>query len=81
MMAERFKELDAMIGPSFAGSMLLITNNTGHPSLTLRAGFRSNSRPHGVTLWGRRFDEGTLCRLGMALEKELDVWARRPTLE
>ncbi len=81
MMAERFKGLDAMIGPSFAGPMLLVTNNTGHPSLTLRAGFRSNNRPHGVTLWGRRFDEGTLCRLGMALENELDVWYRRPTLE
>ena len=48
----------------YAGGMLLITNNTGHPSLTLRTGFRTNNRPHGITLWGNLFDEGTIrcCR-------------------
>ncbi|MFP3942512.1 MAG: amidase [Alphaproteobacteria bacterium] len=39
MMADKFEGLDAMIGPNYAGNMLLITNFTGHPSLTLRAGF------------------------------------------
>ena len=39
MMADRFDGLDAMIGPNFAGSMLLITNYTGHPQLAFRAGF------------------------------------------
>jgi Asp-tRNA(Asn)/Glu-tRNA(Gln) amidotransferase A subunit family amidase len=34
--------------------------------------------PRGVTLWGRLFDEGTLCRVAMALESALDVWKRRP---
>jgi Asp-tRNA(Asn)/Glu-tRNA(Gln) amidotransferase A subunit family amidase len=36
--------------------------------------------PRGITLWGRLFDEGTLCRVAMALESELDVWHRRPPL-
>ena len=78
MMAKQFDGLDAMIGPSYAGSMLLITNSTGHPSLTIRCGFVDDGTPRGITLWGGLFEEGTLCRIGMALERELDVWDRRP---
>lgn len=100
MMAERFADVHVMIGPSFADSLCLITNYTGHPSLTLRSGFftpraRSSAAsrpqatgsqpaakrvPSGVSLLGRLFDEGTLCRVGMALERELGVWDERPPL-
>ncbi len=80
VMAEQFEGLDAMISPSYAGSLLLITNNTGHPSLTIRCGFRDDGTPRGITLWGGLFEEGTLCRIGMALEQELGVWDRRPPL-
>jgi Asp-tRNA(Asn)/Glu-tRNA(Gln) amidotransferase A subunit family amidase len=80
--------------------MLVITNNTGHPSLTMRAGFvevgeaRSDwapdpSRPlpkfspprrvpHGITLIGRLFEEGTLGRAGLALENAFGVVGERP---
>ena len=40
MMTEKMDGVDAMMGPNFAGGMLVITNYTGHPSLTMRAGFR-----------------------------------------
>ncbi|MHC4100209.1 MAG: amidase [Planctomycetota bacterium] len=80
MMAGKLRDVDAMISPSFAGSLLMITNHTGHPSLTLRCGFRDDGTPRGITLWGRLFDEGTLCRLGMALEGKLNVWQQRPPL-
>ncbi|MEK6702964.1 MAG: amidase [Planctomycetota bacterium] len=80
MMAERFTKVDTIFAPSQAASLCLITNFTGHPQLTLRAGFRDDNTPRGVTLWGRLFDEGTLCTLGMALEKALDVWHKRPSL-
>jgi Asp-tRNA(Asn)/Glu-tRNA(Gln) amidotransferase A subunit family amidase len=72
--------LDAMMGPSFAGDMLLITNNTGHPSITIRAGFRDDGSPHGFTIWGRLFDEGTIASIGLALEGRLSAWDRRPKL-
>jgi Asp-tRNA(Asn)/Glu-tRNA(Gln) amidotransferase A subunit family amidase len=80
--------------------MLIITNFTGHPSLTLRAGFVEVSEarsdwaldpqhplpkfspprrvPHGVTLIGRLFDEGTLGSAGLALERIFGVTERRP---
>jgi len=34
--------------------------------------------PHGITLIGRLFDEGTLARVGMALERSLHVSDERP---
>ncbi len=34
--------------------------------------------PHGVTLIGRLFEEGTLCRAGMALERASGVAGERP---
>lgn len=80
MMAEQFEKVEAMISPSYAASLLLITNNTGHPSLTIRNGFSDNGSPRGITMIGRLYEEGRLCNLGMALEKELDVWHKRPEL-
>jgi len=82
MMAARFAQVDAIIGPSFAASLLLISNATGHPSLTVRTGFFDDAdgvqAPYGITIIGRLFDEGTLASIGMALERRLDVWHRRP---
>jgi Asp-tRNA(Asn)/Glu-tRNA(Gln) amidotransferase A subunit family amidase len=38
-MVRVFSEVDLLLVPSLRDEMLVITNNTGHPSLTLRAGF------------------------------------------
>ena len=85
---------------SLRDEMLTISNFTGHPSLTLRAGFVNVSEarsdwapdpknplpkfspprrvPHGVTLLGRLFDEGTVARAGLALERAFGVVGERP---
>ena len=88
--------VDAIVSPSFSGPMLSVSNYTGHPSLTLRVGFVERApiawpetgadlgpaftAPHGLTLYGRLFDEATLCAIGMALERERAVFGRRPAL-
>jgi len=99
-MARLFSEVDLLLVPSLRDEMLVITNLTGHPSLTLRAGFvevqqaRSDWAPdplhplptfatprrvpHGVTLIGRLFDEGTLGAAGIALEHAFAVVDQRP---
>jgi Asp-tRNA(Asn)/Glu-tRNA(Gln) amidotransferase A subunit family amidase len=99
-MARIFSEVDLLLVPSLRDEMLVITNNTGHPSLTVRAGFVRVSEarsdwapdpqhplpkfspprrvPHGVTLIGRLFDEGTLCQAGIALERAFGVAGERP---
>jgi Asp-tRNA(Asn)/Glu-tRNA(Gln) amidotransferase A subunit family amidase len=37
--------------------------------------------PHALCLYGRLFDEGTILRIGRALEQEFAVWDRRPPLD
>ena len=99
-MARIFGEVDLVLVPSLRDEMLTISNQTGHPSLTLRAGFvevtgaRSDWAPdpahplptfkpprrvpHGITIIGRLFDEGTLGRAGLALERAFGVADERP---
>jgi Asp-tRNA(Asn)/Glu-tRNA(Gln) amidotransferase A subunit family amidase len=99
-MARIFSDVDLLLVPSLRDEILVITNNTGHPSLTFRAGFvevaeaRSDWAPdpqhplpkfspprrvpHGITLIGRLFDEGTLCEAGVALERAFGVAGERP---
>lgn len=100
-MGRIFSDVDLLLVPSLRDEMLTISNNTGHPSLTMRAGFVEVSQarsdwapdpqhplpkfspprrvPHGITLIGRLFDEGKLCRAGMALERAFAVVSDRPS--
>jgi Asp-tRNA(Asn)/Glu-tRNA(Gln) amidotransferase A subunit family amidase len=99
-MAGVFEKVDVLLVPSLRDDILTITNHTGHPSLTMRAGFvevaeartdwaPDSSRPlpkfspprrvpHGVTLIGRLFDEGTVGSAGLALEQAFGVVDERP---
>jgi len=99
-MAALFSKVDVLLVPSLRDEMLTISNFTGHPSLTFRAGFVQVSEarsdwapdpahplprfspprrvPHGITLIGRLFDEGTLGRAGLALERGFKVSDERP---
>jgi Asp-tRNA(Asn)/Glu-tRNA(Gln) amidotransferase A subunit family amidase len=78
-MAALFAGVDAVIASRAGTAMNFATNASGHPGLAVRAGFREDETPVGVVLFGRLFDEATLVRLGMALERELGVFERRPT--
>jgi Asp-tRNA(Asn)/Glu-tRNA(Gln) amidotransferase A subunit family amidase len=100
-MARVFSQVDLLLVPSLRDEMLTITNFTGHPSLTMRAGFIEVSEartdwapdpsrplpkfspprrvPHGVTLIGRLFEEGTVGQAGLALERAFGVVKERPS--
>jgi Asp-tRNA(Asn)/Glu-tRNA(Gln) amidotransferase A subunit family amidase len=100
-MARILTEVDLLLVPGLRDEMLTISNFTGQPSLTLRAGFVQVSEarsdwapdpshplpkfspprtvPHGVTLIGRLFDEGTIARVGLAMEREFAVVEKTPT--
>ena len=99
-MARIFSGVDLLLVPSLRDEMLTLSNFTGHPSLTFRAGFVNVTEarsdwapdpknplpkftparrvPHGVTLLGRLFDEGTVVRAGLALERAFVVAGERP---
>ena len=99
-MARIFNEVDLLLVPSLRDEMLTLSNFTGHPSLTLRAGFVEVSEarsdwapdpahplpkfspprrvPHGITLLGRLFEEGTVAQAGLALERSFHVMNEHP---
>jgi len=99
-MARIFSDVDLLLVPSLRDEMLTITNFTGHPALTLRAGFVEVAQarsdwapdpdhplpkfsparrvPHGITLIGKLFQEGTLAQAGLALEQSFGVVQERP---
>ena len=99
-MTRIFANVDLLLVPSMRDEMMTISNFTGHPSLTMRAGFvpvsqarsdwapdpghplptfsRPRRVPHGITLLGRLFEEGTVARAGLALEKALNVVGENP---
>jgi len=99
-MARLMSSVDLLLVPSLRDEMLVISNNTGQPSLTLRTGFVEVAQarsdwapdpqhplptfspprrvPYGVTLIGRLFEEGTIARAGLALEREMGVANERP---
>ena len=99
-MARVMGEVDLLLVPSLRDEMMVISNMTGHPSLTLRTGFVEVAQarsdwapdpqhplptfapprrvPYGVTLIGRLFEEGTIARTGLALERAAGVTAQRP---
>jgi Asp-tRNA(Asn)/Glu-tRNA(Gln) amidotransferase A subunit family amidase len=80
MMREKFEGLDAIVDPTNTGRLCMITNSTGHPSLTIRIGFREDGMPVATTLVGGLFREGELVSLGSALEAKTGVSERRPAL-
>jgi Asp-tRNA(Asn)/Glu-tRNA(Gln) amidotransferase A subunit family amidase len=99
-MARLMSQADVLLVPSLRDEILTVTNFTGHPSLTLRAGFVDVSEarsdwapdpanplpkfnpprrvPHGVTLIGRMFEEGTIGRAGIAMERAFGVVGEHP---
>lgn len=99
-MQKLLTDVDLLLVPSLRDEMLTISNFTGQPSLTLRAGFVEVSQarsdwapdpsrplpkfdpprrvPQPITLVGRLFEEGTIARVGIALERSLNVAGEKP---
>jgi Asp-tRNA(Asn)/Glu-tRNA(Gln) amidotransferase A subunit family amidase len=61
---------DAILSSNNSAS-LGATNLTGHPSLTMKAGFLEG-RPRSLMITGRLYDEATVLRIGLAYEQATD---------
>jgi Asp-tRNA(Asn)/Glu-tRNA(Gln) amidotransferase A subunit family amidase len=90
-MARIMNQVDLLLVPSLRDEMLTITNFTGlvevsdarsdwapDPNKPLPKFNPPRRVPHGVTLIGRLFDEGTIARAGLALERHFNVAAENP---
>jgi len=60
--------VDVFITPSYGGTVLLTTNLTGHPAVTLPSGFQENGTPVSISFIGRLFGEAELLSVAKAFQ-------------
>lgn len=75
--ANMMKTVDVVIGPPF-GSNLLTTNLTGHPSVTVPAGFDNPTTPATVVFTGQLYDEGMLLSVAQAFQSATTFHRKHP---
>lgn len=72
--------LDAYVAPSLEGNNLLLTNLTGHPSVTVPNGFDEKGLPVSFTFTGKLFDEGTLLAIAKKYQDATGFHLKHPNL-
>lgn len=76
---EKFmSQYDVFLSPTGSAS-LGVTNLTGHPAISLKAGFVDN-RPIELMVTGRLYDEATILRVALAYERGTEWHNKNPAL-
>ncbi len=70
--------IDVFITPSYGGSVLLTTNLTGHPAVTVPNGFRDDGTPVSISFIGTLFGEAELLAVAKAYQDATGFHLRRP---
>ncbi len=70
--------IDVFITPSYGGSVLLTTNLTGHPAVTLPHGFRDNGTPVSISFIGKLYGEAELLAVAKAWQDATGFHLRHP---
>ena len=69
---------DAILSPG--DSMSTITNRTGHPAISVNAGF-VNGLPRPLVITGKLYEEATICRIALAYEQATDFKDQHPPMK
>ena len=72
--------VDVYVTRSFGGDELLATNLTGHPSVVVPNGFRSDGTPTSLLFTGRLWDDAKVLALAGAYQRATGWHERRPPL-
>jgi Asp-tRNA(Asn)/Glu-tRNA(Gln) amidotransferase A subunit family amidase len=70
--------VDIFITPSYGGNVLLTTNLTGHPAVTVPNGFREDGTPVSISFIGRLFGEAELLAAARAFQNATGFHLKRP---
>jgi len=70
--------IDVFITPSYANNVLLITNLTGHPAVTVPNGFQENGSPVSISFIGRLFAEDRLLVAAKAYQDATGFHTKHP---
>ncbi len=73
-----FATLDAFVTPPESASVTM-TNLTGHPAITLNAGF-AGGLPQGIMITGRLFEEHSILSLALSFERARGTQNERPII-
>jgi Asp-tRNA(Asn)/Glu-tRNA(Gln) amidotransferase A subunit family amidase len=71
---------DPLPFPWEVGRFVMPFNLTGHPTISLPAGFSAAGLPIGIQLVGRPFEETVLFRAGAAFQSATDWHTKQPPL-
>jgi Asp-tRNA(Asn)/Glu-tRNA(Gln) amidotransferase A subunit family amidase len=77
---ERLRDVDVLVAPSFGGDLLLLTNLTGHPAVTIPNGFHADGTPGSITFIGKLHGESAILQTAMAYQDATPFHKRRPRL-
>ena len=77
-MAEILADIDVYLAPSQRGSNSLVTNLTGHPTISIPNGFLDPGSPNAITITGRLYDEATILAVARAYQSVTDFHRRQP---
>jgi Asp-tRNA(Asn)/Glu-tRNA(Gln) amidotransferase A subunit family amidase len=76
-MDEYMSKYDAILSPG--DSMSTITNRTGHPAVSVKAGFVDGT-PRPLIITGKLYEEATILRIALAYEQATEWKDKHPTL-
>jgi Asp-tRNA(Asn)/Glu-tRNA(Gln) amidotransferase A subunit family amidase len=77
-MHDAMRDVDVFVTPSFAGSVLLTTNLTGHPTVVLPDGFTDEGTPTSISFIGKLWNEAAALAVAKAYQDATDWHNRRP---
>jgi Asp-tRNA(Asn)/Glu-tRNA(Gln) amidotransferase A subunit family amidase len=80
-MAEKMKQIDVYIAPTYGSTSLLITNLTGHPTVVVPNGFDEQGNPTSISFIGNLFEEAKTLQLAKAFQDATDFHLKHPKLE
>jgi len=71
---------DVLIAPRNARYESLITNMTGHPSLSIPTGLDEKGRPTNLVMIGNLYDEASILELGRLFQEHTSFDEQHPPL-
>lgn len=70
----------AIVHPSFAGSILAMTNLSGHPTFVAPCGFDEDGMPYSISFTSKLFGESDILALAVAWQRSTDYHRRHPKM-
>ena len=77
-LAEAWQEVDVVVAPTFADDVILGTNLTGHPSVTVPSGYRRDGTPTSITFLGGLWKDAEVLTVAKAYQDATGYHRRRP---